>query len=550
MASSSTDNVMAGPAVDPSSTTIPEHLSLGLQVTYSVQVAHILFGPVLYPHYLGWQATILGFGGARFPGSAHVREEIFKARRSDTLGDLPSLVHYKHFMNLMIQLHPGLLYSQYFENGHPKYGTDPTRDMFICGHRPHPAGKFRKTPLCLRCLVRYNIDTLKRIAAARALLPLSEDGQMVPGTKACSTIWSHQKVYWRTLVNDLELEAGLEYEWEAKWKPEGLDVDAAVKGTIRSSEVLEEAISKCPFVAGGWYVDFKPKPRRRPALCRYRSILRLGVTDVQPRNCARYPLSLCFSRHEDPAGTHGNNLTDDICPSSLLDSNSSGSPDTPSSPDTITSSPQEDSPVEPGVVRKKVEWAAAVAEYVSRPFTHFLRTSALYQPGRWACPDRCGWARHDGPEYEPEEEDDSDERPSDEEKVDEEELLDENKAGTPDSLAEMPTPHRRSRSRKRALSMDGESIEAREARCAATCRQEKAKRRRLRFSQELEQRRRNSRAQREQVTRPSYKMDDDEVERFGEGRINAEIRRNRDRREAIRKLFSPSEPNDLGMTEC
>lgn len=95
MASLLFDKVMTVPAVNYSSTRIPKQLPSGLRITHSVQVAYILFGLVLYPHYLGWQSIILGFGGARFPGSAHIRDEVFRARRSDTLGDLPCLLHYK-----------------------------------------------------------------------------------------------------------------------------------------------------------------------------------------------------------------------------------------------------------------------------------------------------------------------------------------------------------------------------------------------------------------------------------------------------------------------
>jgi hypothetical protein len=447
MASSSTDNAMAGPAADLSSTTIPEQTPTELQITHSVTVAHILFGPALYPHYLGWQAAVMGYGGAQFPGAPHVQEAVFKARRSDVLGDIPSLAHYKHFMNLMGQLHPGLLYSQYFERSpNPTHSANPKRNFFVCGHRPHPAGKFRETPLCSRCLLRYNIDSLKRIEAAHALLPRTEDGQAAPGTRACTMIWSYQKKFWRALVDDLEVEAGLEGEWETEWKLEGLDVDAAVEGTIRSSEVLKEAVANCPFVSDGWDVTFVPRPStcKKHISCRYRSILRLHATDTRPRRCGKYPEYLCFSRHEN-LGTHGNNLTDDPGPSFLLDPSSSGSPDPPSSLDTITSSPQRGS----SAVRKKITWAGNVAEYVNRPRACFSRSSNSYQPGRWACSDRRGWAHHGGPEFEPEEEE-SDEPSSDQEDMEESILDCENMAsqrsdgkGSDSSAVSMEVQHHR-----------------------------------------------------------------------------------------------------------
>lgn len=82
---------MAGPTANLSSTTIPEQIPTGLQIAHLIHAANILFSPALYPQYLGWQATILGYGGAQFLGPAHVREEIFKSRRSEVLGDIPSL---------------------------------------------------------------------------------------------------------------------------------------------------------------------------------------------------------------------------------------------------------------------------------------------------------------------------------------------------------------------------------------------------------------------------------------------------------------------------
>jgi hypothetical protein len=142
MASSSTDNTMARPAADPSTATTLEQMPIGLQTRHSVHVVQILFGPALYDHYLGENASVLGYGGGRFPTSPQVHDAVFKARRSDVPGDIPSLHHYKHFMAFMGQLHPGLFYAHHVKRGHyPAYSLNAKRNFLACGHLPHPAGK-------------------------------------------------------------------------------------------------------------------------------------------------------------------------------------------------------------------------------------------------------------------------------------------------------------------------------------------------------------------------------------------------------------------------
>lgn len=133
------------------------------------------------------------------------------------------------------------------------------------------------------------------------------------------------KVSWRKLVDELEVEAGLDDQWEIEWKIEGLDVEDEVTGTICSSEVLKEAVANCPFMADGRDATFTPKPSRRHSLCRYRSILRLDTTDreEEKRKCVELPLYLCLARHQSRS-THGTNLMDDSPPSFLLASRSSG----------------------------------------------------------------------------------------------------------------------------------------------------------------------------------------------------------------------------------
>jgi hypothetical protein len=438
MASSSTNFASASSEAVPSATTDPSQVPTGLHVSHTSYAAQILFGPRLYPHYIGWQATVLNYGGAQFPGPAPLRNELYMARRSDILGDFPPLLHYKHFMALVANRYPGVLYFEYFEEDQrPATEQNSKRAPFVCGHRPHPACSLKHS-LCSRCLVRCNIDTLKRIQAARALLPPNEDGAKPPGASACSQIWSYQKKFWRNIVYSLERGAELEADWELRWEGEGLDIEDAVAGTVRSSEVLKEAISTCPNMADGWEVEFAPNPKRADNRCRYRSILRLDDVPVSSSMCG-LNANHHFGRTHERRETHG----------IPCESSSEESVDQPSPPEPFTLPPRKGSAVRHMVERKRVKWADDVADFVKRDSTFWSRGSSHYQPGRWACPDRDGWAHPGGLEHEAAEDEGSDENLSDEEDEEDEEAMCGKDDDSQDVLPEIATPQPRTSARKR-----------------------------------------------------------------------------------------------------
>lgn len=165
----------------------------------------------------------------------------------------------------------------------------------------------------------------------------------------------------------------------------------------------------------------------------------------------------------------------------------------------------------------------------------------MYQPGRWACPNRHGRAHHGGPEFEPAEEDDSDEVSSDGEEMHEQQLLDEDDADSQDTLPEVPTPRLQTTSRKRTLSIDDESVDTGPA---ASHLEHKAKRRCLEGTEDLQHLLRNLRDVNTQLEAGKAEMRDldsqivfqqtkvTELKSFvdeevlGEARFNADVRGN------------------------
>lgn len=109
------------------------------------------------------------------------------------------------------------------------------------------------------------------------------------------------------------------------------------------------------------------------------------------------------------------------------------------------------------MVRKRTEWAANVAGYINRPAKQFNRTSALHQPGRWACQDPRGWAHHGRPEFEPAEGEVSDEVCSGVEQLDDERMFDEDNSSSSNTLPANPMPQRQTGSRESTLSIADDS---------------------------------------------------------------------------------------------
>lgn len=273
--------------------------------------------------------------------------------------------------------------------------------------------------MCSRCLVSHNHDSPKRIAEARELMVRDrEDGTKFRDLdwRLCSKIWSYQKFLWRELVDALEVEAELEAKWESEWRDEGLDIEQAVAGTVRSSEVLKEAYTKCPSMFDGWGLKFTPKPKLEASSCRYASIFRLEIARADRETCGLTAGSSCGSSCAR-LDTRAKNTADSPCKSMLLCAGpSEETADRSSSPDTIAPSSPKASLIIPQVMRKQFCWAEDVFDYVSRDRSQYHRPSSWYEPGRWACPERHGWEHPYGPDHEGEE--DSDDDCSDEEDSD------------------------------------------------------------------------------------------------------------------------------------
>jgi hypothetical protein len=123
----------------------------------------MLFGSILYQHYIGWQSAILGLGGVQFSGEDTYRQQLFASRNTNRVGLLPDVQHYEHFMHYMFEgngvetLSPqGQLATAPLKASDQDPLEHPSE--LLCGHRLHPGNNAKSWKVCPCCLLflQYN----------------------------------------------------------------------------------------------------------------------------------------------------------------------------------------------------------------------------------------------------------------------------------------------------------------------------------------------------------------------------------------------------------
>ncbi|KAL1593667.1 hypothetical protein SLS59_009181 [Nothophoma quercina] len=359
-------------------------------IVRSGPMTHELFGLKLFQHYVGWQSSIFGYGGAQFPAHAAYRQRLLETCNSNLVGLVPSVEHYKCFTDYMFAgkganiLFPRRQQPNVSSGVSASAQTRPS--ALLCGHRLHPSNNINFSKACPCCLLLEINAALARID--KVWHAFENKGSQKRVYRHFQRIWNAQKQQWRLLVDKMELAAEQERRWEFEQLDKGREIEELTACTMSCADLLR-VMDFTPCMVSGWNLSFISKRMRRLEVRRppvSPAAKRQDTGRVMYSTEYTFVPSLAFkgSRHSwasqyPVVGKIHGYTTSTECRSRS------------DSPDTITSSPSPSTSHAVRLPRKKTSFAPTIMENEPRPRLSFNRRSDTYAPGRWACREGYEW---------------------------------------------------------------------------------------------------------------------------------------------------------------